>query len=238
MQNNVIETIKDEVKQEFQVERMILFSDAVFAIVITLMAIEIKLPHFEPGKLTEELLISSLIHLLPILFAYAFSFFFVGMVWYKHLKLFGVVRAYNRSLVIHNLVLLFFIGLFPFAASIVSGGQIGSIYRLTIYFVVIMCCIYSLFFLTRYVLITKPSLREENADITELMKHHKKSIPAVILFPFVLILVVSTYVFIDDKNLKSLSTLWIMIIPISQLIQKRIEKNRSNKLVAEREINH
>lgn len=46
MQNKEIETIKDEVKQEFQVERMILFSDAVFAIVITLMAIEIRLPHF------------------------------------------------------------------------------------------------------------------------------------------------------------------------------------------------
>lgn len=35
---------KDEIKKEFQVERMILFSDAVFAIVITLMAIEIKIP--------------------------------------------------------------------------------------------------------------------------------------------------------------------------------------------------
>lgn len=35
---------ESEIKKEFQVERMILFSDAVFAIVITLMAIDIKIP--------------------------------------------------------------------------------------------------------------------------------------------------------------------------------------------------
>ena len=227
MQHSEIETIKDEVKQEFQVERMILFSDAVFAIVITLMAIEIKLPHFEVDKLTEELFLFSLLHLLPIIFAYAVSFFFVGMIWYKHLKLFGVVKTYDKGLVIHNLLLLFFIGLFPFGASIISGGQIGFIYRTSIYLVIIMCCIYSFFFLTRYILISKPSLREEDADITSLMKQYKKTIPSVILFPILLLLVIATYLFIENKDLKPLSMMWIMIIPISRLIQK-------NKVVKEK----
>ena len=41
------EITQDEIKKEFQLERMILFSDAVFAIVITLLAIELKLPEGE-----------------------------------------------------------------------------------------------------------------------------------------------------------------------------------------------
>ena len=45
------EITREEIKKEFQLERMILFSDAVFAIVITLMAIEIKIP--EEVKLTD-----------------------------------------------------------------------------------------------------------------------------------------------------------------------------------------
>ena len=223
MQHKELETIKDEVKQEFQVERMILFSDAVFAIVITLMAIEIRLPHTE-GKLTEDVFIQALLHLLPIIFAYLISFFFVGMIWYRHLKLFAVVKAYDLGLVFRNLLLLFFIGLFPFGASIVSGSQIGAIYRITIYLGIIMSCLYALFFLSHYVLISKPVLREEDADITELLKQYKKTIPKIIAFPIVIILVVATYLFVDNKDLKSMSSLWIMILPIMQLIHKRKEK--------------
>lgn len=226
MQYKELETIKDEVKQEFQVERMILFSDAVFAIVITLMAIEIKLPHFD-GKLTEEIFTHALLHLLPVIFAYLVSFFFVGMIWYRHLKLFAVVKAYDLGLVIRNLLLLFFVGLFPFGASIVSGSQIGSIYRITIYLIIIMSCVFALFFLSHYVLISKPGLREEDADITELLKQYKKTISKVIAFPIVLILVVATYLFVDNKDLKPMSTLWIMLIPIIQLIEKRKEKIRN-----------
>ena len=223
MQHKELETIKDEVKQEFQVERMILFSDAVFAIVITLMAIEIRLPHTE-GKLTEDVFIHALLHLLPIIFAYLISFFFVGMIWYRHLKLFAVVKAYDLGLVFRNLLLLFFIGLFPFGASIVSGSQIGAIYRITIYLGIIMSCLYALFFLSHYVLISKPVLREEDADITQLMKQYKKTIPKIIAFPIIIILVVATYFFVDNKDLKPMSTLWIMILPIMQLIHKRKEK--------------
>ncbi len=86
-----------------------------------------------------------------------------------------------------------------------------------------MSCMYAFFFLTRYILITKPTLREEDADITKLLKQYKKSKLIVILFPIVVILVIATYLFIDDnRDLKPLSTFWILIIPISQLLQKRM----------------
>src|SRR4051812_31863520 len=105
------EITPSEIKREFQLERMILFSDAVFAIVITLMAIDIKIPDTN-GKLLGETLTHELRHLMPVIFAYVVSFFFIGSIWYQHLKIFSIVKDYDAGLVVRNLILLFFIGLF------------------------------------------------------------------------------------------------------------------------------
>jgi len=101
MEQNEIDEIKKEFKKEFKVERLILFSDAVFAIVITLVAIEIKLPHFEE-KVTPELLENALIHLLPILISYIISFCYIGLNWYNHFKLFKVLKTYDLGLILRN----------------------------------------------------------------------------------------------------------------------------------------
>ena len=65
--------LRDDLHKEFQVERMILFSDAVFAIVITLMAIEIHIPETTPIQTQEELM-HALLHLVPAILAYIVSF--------------------------------------------------------------------------------------------------------------------------------------------------------------------
>src|SRR5436190_3557838 len=106
------EYLKDEIRKEFQLERMILFSDAVFAIVMTLMAIEIRLP--ENGPLNVETLPNQLMHLLPVIIAYAATFFFIGSTWYEHLRVFSFLKDYDKGLVVRNLIMLFFIGLFSF----------------------------------------------------------------------------------------------------------------------------
>src|SRR3954468_5259568 len=91
--------IKEEIKKEFQLERMILFSDAVFAIVITLMAIEIRMPETE-GKLLAEQLPETLAHVAPTVLAYLVSFSFIGLIWYRHLQIFAVLKDYDKGLVI------------------------------------------------------------------------------------------------------------------------------------------
>jgi uncharacterized membrane protein len=75
----------NEIRKEFQLERMILFSDAVFAIVITLMAIEIKLPETE-GSHSVDWTLSIFYLLAPTFLAYCLSFFFIGTSWYQHLS--------------------------------------------------------------------------------------------------------------------------------------------------------
>ena len=77
------EILGEEIKKEFQLERLIRFSDAVFAIVITLMAIEIRLPETgeHPGA---EALVQAMDRLLPVIVSYCVSFVFIGVVWYQH----------------------------------------------------------------------------------------------------------------------------------------------------------
>ncbi len=113
------ENLEQEIKKEFQLERMILFSDAVFAIVMTLMAIEIRLPEFE-GKITEDQFLDMLQHQGRNLMAYALSFFFIGVLWTRHLKIFSVLKDYDTGLIVRNLLFLFYVGLFPFRASDIS----------------------------------------------------------------------------------------------------------------------
>jgi uncharacterized membrane protein len=166
MQHNEIDAIKKEVKKEFELERLKLFSDAVFAIVITMVAIEIKLPHFEE-KLTKELLEKAFIHnILPLIFAYIISFFFIGANWYKHFKLFSVLKTYDLGLVLRNLLLLFFIVLFPFCVSFYAETiYVYHFLPYFLYFLIIFCCTFSEYILGKYIL-SKPELLDEDADIT------------------------------------------------------------------------
>ena len=56
--------LHNEIKKEFQLERLILFSDAVFAIAITLLVIELKVPEIEKNDLSEQSLLNALGHLM------------------------------------------------------------------------------------------------------------------------------------------------------------------------------
>ena len=85
--------LHSELKKEFQLERMILFSDAVFAIAITLLVIELKVPEIERAELTEGKLLMALAHMIPKFFGFIISFMFIGIYWTVHHRLFGFTHA-------------------------------------------------------------------------------------------------------------------------------------------------
>jgi uncharacterized membrane protein len=111
--------LHNELKKEFQMERMILFSDAVFAIAITLLVIEIKIPDIH-GDVTDTLLLEALGHLLPKFIGFLVSFMLIGLYWTVHHRMFGFVTSYNRRLIWLNLFFLFFIALMPFSTGFYS----------------------------------------------------------------------------------------------------------------------
>ncbi|TMI87293.1 MAG: DUF1211 domain-containing protein, partial [Bacteroidetes bacterium] len=111
--------LHNELRKEFQLERLILFSDAVFAIAITLLVIEIKIPD-EHDKITDGVLLQKLNHLIPKFSGFFVSFMLIGIYWTVHHRMFGFVTSYTRRLLIINLVFLFFIALMPFSTGFYS----------------------------------------------------------------------------------------------------------------------
>jgi uncharacterized membrane protein len=109
--------LHNELKKEFQIERMILFSDAVFAIAITLMAIEIKVPVIE-HEVTDAALLKALGHLIAKFAGFLISFFIIGLYWTVHHRMFSFVENYNGRLLWLNLFFLLSIVLMPFSSGL------------------------------------------------------------------------------------------------------------------------
>ena len=105
--------LHSELKKEFQLERMVLFSDAVFAIAITLLVIEIKIPDIHEN-VSDAALLKELKHLIPKFAGFFISFMLIAMYWTVHHRMFGYVIDYTRKLLWLNLFFLFFIVLMPF----------------------------------------------------------------------------------------------------------------------------
>jgi uncharacterized membrane protein len=89
--------------------RLEAFSDGVIAIIITIMVLELKVPH---GDGFEELL-----PLWPVFLSYVLSFMYIGIYWNNHHHMLQASKRVSGSVLWANLVLLFWLSLFPFATA-------------------------------------------------------------------------------------------------------------------------
>lgn len=104
---------------ELQLERIVFFSDAVFAIAITLLIIEVKVPHLDHAASSGEFGIA-LLRLLPNLIGYFFSFLVIGAYWVGHHRIYGMIVDWNYGLVWRNIWFLLWIAFMPFATAFFS----------------------------------------------------------------------------------------------------------------------
>lgn len=110
-----------ELKKEFQIERMILFTDAVFAIAITLLIIEIKAPKIIDG-MNSKAMTYQLMELIPKFVGFIISFFVIAIYWRSHHRLFSFVKDYDDKLIWLNFFFLFSIILMPFSSAYYSDN--------------------------------------------------------------------------------------------------------------------
>lgn len=87
-------------------ERLQAFTDGVLAIIITIMVLELTVPHHVD--------LGALRPLLPVLLSYALSFVYVGIYWNNHHHMLYVTERVNGAILWANLHLLFWLSLFPF----------------------------------------------------------------------------------------------------------------------------
>ncbi len=103
-------------KQDFQVERLAFFSDAIFAIAITLLIIEFKIPHFTKESSYHEVW-EQLLDLKYNLLAFVLSFVLISNYWIRHHFLFKHIHNYNKKTLVANMFVLLPIVFFPFTTS-------------------------------------------------------------------------------------------------------------------------
>jgi uncharacterized membrane protein len=101
------------------VDRLVFFSDAVIAIVITLMVLEVRLPAL-PEHATDAQVVAALIALWPKYFAVVLSFLVIGLYWTLHHRRFNFVRRVDSQLVWLNLIFLLTMACVPFATALVA----------------------------------------------------------------------------------------------------------------------
>ncbi|CAN1208992.1 TMEM175 family protein [Tumidithrix helvetica PCC 7403] len=119
--------------------RLEAFSDGVIAIIITIMVLELKVPH---GDSLEELR-----KLIPVFLSYVLSFVNLGIYWNNHHHLLQAVRHVNGSILWANLHLLFWLSLFPFGTAWMGENNFTTI-PVAFYGVVLFLAALSYFILT------------------------------------------------------------------------------------------
>jgi uncharacterized membrane protein len=108
---------------DHRLERLMFFSDAVFAIAITLLVIEIKVPHLHSSNLNEAW--EALLALAPNFGGFVLSFLVIGRFWMAHHATLQVPENYIPQLMWPNLVLLMAVAFMPFATANMAENLIN-----------------------------------------------------------------------------------------------------------------
>ena len=183
--------------------RLEAFSDGVIAIIITIMVLEIKVPHGYSWALLQNLA--------PVFVSYIISFLVVGIYWGNHHHLFHAVKSINAGIMLSNLNLLFWLSLIPFGTGWMGENEFAP-NTIIVYSVILVCCGASYTWLQRCIF-------KSNTLSPQLIKAFRKqttkagvsitadllAIPLAYVHPFlsgVMFLVQSIIWLIPDRNVE------------------------------------
>ncbi|HQD57151.1 MAG TPA: TMEM175 family protein, partial [Candidatus Competibacteraceae bacterium] len=113
--------------------RLEAFSDGVLAIIITIMVLELKVPHGADFE--------ALTPLMPVFLSYVLSFIYVGIYWSNHHHLLHAAQRVSGGVLWANLNLLFWLSLFPFATAWMGENHFAPLPSAVYGFVLLMAAI-------------------------------------------------------------------------------------------------
>jgi uncharacterized membrane protein len=187
--------------------RLEAFSDGVLAIIITIMVLELKVPH------TVEL--AALKPLLPVLLSYVLSFIYLGIYWNNHHHLFQATEQVSGGILWANLHLLFWLSLFPFTTAWMGENQLAAIPTAIYGFVLLMAAI-------AYYVLERSIIAKEGRDsllAQAIGKDRKGKISALFYFLAIPLAFVSSWIASALYVLGAL--LWLIPDP---RIERKLEK--------------
>lgn len=111
--------------------RLEAFSDAVIAIIMTIMVLELKIPHGDD--------FAALKPLLPVFLAYVLSFIYLGIYWNNHHHMLQATRKVNGKVLWSNMLLLFWLSMIPFATGWMGENHFAPL-PTALYGVVLLLC--------------------------------------------------------------------------------------------------
>lgn len=209
--------LPQNLKSKFQLERLILFSDAVFAIAITLLVIDIKIPEIDHSIVSDQLLGREMKHLIPRFAGFIISFAIIGLYWTVHHKIFAYADHYDNKLLWLNLIFLFSVVLMPFSSGF-YGEYAAQINLLLPYgFYCFNICLTGIlnFLLWRYISNKKNGISEQT--ITASRKSYGNVRSLVVPFAFMVSFFVAVFNPIVGRYMP-------MLIPIIMKIARKYYK--------------
>jgi uncharacterized membrane protein len=177
--------------------RLEAFSDGVLAIIITIMVLELKIPHGE--------MLSDLKPLVNIFISYAMSFIFIGIYWGNHHHLLHTVHHVNSKIIWANMHLLFWLSVIPFSTGWMGENHFGQM-PVAVYGINLLLCAVSYFILQKVIM----SHYIQSTELIEaLKKQEKKGMLSLMLY---ILCVVSAFFYplISAILIVAVAVLWII----------------------------
>lgn len=148
--------------------RLEAFSDGVIAIIITIMVLELKVPHAADFQ--------ALVPLWPVFLSYVLSFIYVGIYWNNHHHLMHSVHAISGRVLWANLHLLFWLSLIPFVSGWMGENHFATLPVAAYGVVLFMCSV------AYDILVRSLSRQRENTMLAEAIGSDRKGILSIVLY--------------------------------------------------------
>ena len=191
------------------------FSDAVFAIALTLLVLDIRVPEVRhPGSQ----LLPAILNLWPTLFAYALSFFIIALNWVFHHRKFRALVGYDTGLIVWNFVFLGFVALVPFPTSLLS--EYGPEGRVAVVLYAAEVAILSLLQAVIWAYARRKKLLVDDIDPTLFRYVQRDGLASPIIF----VLSIPVAIFAPDASWAMF--MWILVWPVSVLVPRIGAKRR------------
>lgn len=188
--------------------RLEAFSDGVLAIIITIMVLELKIPHGDE--------LNSLKPLMPVFLSYVISFIYIGIYWNNHHHMMSVVEHVNGKALWANIHLLFWLSLVPFATAWMGENNF-TLWPVVLYGMLLMMSGIAYYILSQILI----KLHGKNSILAKAIGKDKKGIISVVIY--------ATAILLSFINSWIGISLYALVAAIWLIPDKRIEKRFIDK---------